>query len=107
MAIYLIVALITAVCSEISVKSSNKIIRWFCVLFVIGIPSLLSALRYGIGTDYFAYISAFQKLQTTGFHVRFELEWGYVLINSIIGKLNGSIETVFLITSIIMMLSIY
>src|SRR5690554_4683046 len=108
MAIYFTVALITAVFSEISVKSSNKIIRRVCVLFVIALPSLLFAFRYGIGTDYFAYVSNFQKLQTIGIHaVRFKFEWVYILINLIVGKLNGSIEMVFLITSIIMMSFIY
>ena len=105
MVIYFLVALITAICSEISVKSKYKLVRRFNVLLVIGIPSLLYTFRYGIGTDYFKYVSAFYRLQETGFSGRFE--WAYVLINLIVGKLNGNIQMVFLVTSIIMMAFIY
>lgn len=105
MVIYFLVALITAICSEISVKSNYRIVRRFNILLVIVIPSLLYAFRYGIGTDYFNYVSFFHRLQKTGFSGRFE--WAYVLINLIVGKLNGNIQIVFLVTSIIMMTFIY
>ena len=105
MAIYFMTALITAICSEISVKNKNKIVRRFSIILVIGIPSILYAFRYGIGTDYFRYVLAFQRLQVIGFDSRYE--WGYVLINLIVGKLNGNVQVVFLLTSIIMMTFIY
>ena len=39
MVIYFLVALITAICSEISVKSNYRIVRRFNILLVIVIPS--------------------------------------------------------------------
>ena len=105
MAIYIVVTLITAICSEISVKSKYKTIRLFSVILAIVIPSTLYALRYGIGTDYFSYVSAYHKLQEIGFNSRYE--WGYVLINLIVGKLNGNVQLVFFLTSVIMMTFIY
>jgi len=105
MAIYILLSLITALYSEISVQARSKIIRGFCVFIVIVIPSLIYALRYGIGTDYFIYKSFFDKSPIVGFDSR--LEWGYVLINLVVHKLNGNVEIVFFIVSLIMMSFIY
>jgi len=41
-------------------------------------PFFYYAIRYGIGTDYFAYISVFNRVQLIGFEGRFE--WAYVFL---------------------------
>ncbi len=105
MGIYLAVAIVTAIFSELSVKSRNKTIRRLSILAAIIVPSFLYAVRYGIGTDYFSYASAFNRLQLIGFEGRFE--WAYVLLNIIVGRLGGSLELLFLIIAIIMFLFLY
>ncbi|MGO1469476.1 MAG: EpsG family protein [Tissierella sp.] len=105
MSIYLVVAVLTAIFSELSVKLRNKTIRKLSFLVAIIVPSFLYAVRYGIGTDYFNYASAFNRLQIIGFEGRFE--WAYVLLNILVGRLGGSLELLFFIIAIIMFSFLY
>lgn len=100
MAVYLITSIITSINMHLSIKCRYKIIRILNTIFGILIPSIIYSIRYGIGTDYFNYASAFKTLQYTGFEGRFE--WAYVSINLLVGKLDGNLESVFFITAVIM-----
>ena len=105
MGIYLSIASITAIFSELSVRAKNKTIKKLCILVTIILPSFFYAVRYGIGTDYFNYAAAFDRLQSTAFEGRFE--WAYVSLNLIVGHLGGNLEVLFFITAIIMISFLY
>ena len=60
--------------------------------------SIISALRYNVGTDYFAYILEFQKINyINGYHSR--MEPLFVLLNKSIGALGLSSQWIFIITA--------
>lgn len=102
--IYASIALITSLFSELSVKVKNKWIRGFCLLLTLFIPSFFAGVRYGIGTDYFAYERIFNNLKC-GYEVR--TEFGYNLINYLIAKLGGNIQHVFFVVSLLTILFMY
>ena len=103
--IYLVIAIITAIFSEVSVKSKSKAVRKLGALITVTLPSFFYSIRYGIGTDYFNYVSAFNRIQIIGFEDRFE--WAYVSLNLLVGRLGGSVEILFFITALIMMIFLY
>lgn len=98
MLFYLLLAIITAILTELSIYHKDIVIRKLITILSIGIPSFFYAVRYNTGTDYFSYVLNF-KLMKSGHHTRMEV--GYVLLNKIVAKLNGEVELLFFIVALI------
>lgn len=97
-------AIITAVCADLSVRKSTKALNYFFAFLTILIPSSFAGLRYGIGTDYFSYQNAFYKIKS---NLYVESEFLYLFINKFIAYIGLEFQLVLFITSFITTLFIY
>lgn len=98
MLFYLILAILTAVLTELSFYPRTKIYRILISVFSIGIPSFFYAVRLYVGTDYYNYVINFLRIKS-GYHIRMEI--GYVLLNKLCAGLNFKAEMMFFIISLI------
>lgn len=107
--IYTTMFIVTSILAELTAKHRNttledKIGKVIFIAFTLCIPSILSAIRYGIGTDYFNYVRIFENVNS-GISTRSEP--GYVLLNFIVGSLGGNIHHLFFIVSFMTILFVY
>lgn len=101
---YLILAIIVAVITEISFKVKSKFIRIICGILAILIPTFFFSVRYGIGTDYFNYLALYSDVYNG---IDIKIEWAYKYLSKFVASFGGSIEVLFFIVSLIMILFIY
>jgi len=77
---------------------------WFVVVFAS--PILIATYRFGVGTDYFTYLSIYQGYSNLGFisprHL--SVEYGYYLINFIADYLFNDFSGVLFLSSLITLL---
>jgi len=101
--IYLMTIIISVYSFYIVEKSQSKVKRIIGIFFAIGIPVFTAGVRYSIGTDYFSYINAFERIRM-GYSVRWtDLEHGYVLLNLFLGQLGLGSQSIMFATSLLMM----
>lgn len=104
MVFYFLLSIVTAVFSELSVKTRKEYSIFFGMVSVL-IPSFFAGIRYGIGTDYFVTYSPFFESLKKGITyndlTRTTLEPGYVLINKFVVLIGGSFQWVLFIASLI------
>lgn len=79
-------------------------------LFLTMLPLILiSALRYGIGTDYFTYISDFsilsQGINKYGYSGKYE--WGYFILNWLVGSFTSDGQAIIAVVSIIFLTAVF
>ena len=98
---YLILAIIVAVITEISFKVKSKFIRIICGILAILIPTFFFSVRYGIGTDYFNYLALYSDVYNG---IDIKIEWAYKYLSKFVASFGGSIEVLFFIVSLIMIL---
>ncbi len=98
MLFYLLLAVATAILTEISFRLESRISRAITGFLSIIIPSFFYAVRYNTGTDYFNYILSYKKIKS-GYDTRMEI--GYVFLNKLCVALNFDVEMLFFITSVI------
>lgn len=96
--------LLSTILLSISLKHiKNKIARNIMIVISLLIPTIISGIRYGIGTDYFSYKDIFFVINNTDmtfFQLIQIYEPGHILICKIIGLFNASFQWVFLIYAI-------
>lgn len=97
-------ALITAICADLSVRKSSKPINVFFALLTILIPSIFAGLRYGIGTDYYSYQEGFTRIKN---YFDVDTEFLYLYINKFVAFIGLDFQTVLFITAFITTLFIY
>lgn len=88
-------------------RISNDRIRRNTLIFLSALgPLLVSALRYGIGTDYFhTYIPEFKIIVATG--KNYSYEFGFFLLNKVISLFTQNGQWLIAITSIIYIYIVY
>ncbi len=59
--IYIIIAIISASLTVLTVKSKENSLKMFFGLLAIILPSIIAAIRYATGTDFFTYFSLFNQ----------------------------------------------
>jgi hypothetical protein len=99
--IYFFIFLITSIFAEISSKVKSKAIKIPFITITLFIPAFFAGIRYGIGTDYFAYVRVFNKI-AAGIPVR--TEFGFNFLNKIVGNFGGNEQIVFFIMSFLTIL---
>lgn len=101
MAIYWLNCIFTILLCSILMKTTQySEERLFYPVLICGLPLfLLSALRYGIGTDYFEYVNMFQNYFSHG--IRATIEPIFYYLNKFILFLNLDVQWVFVICSAI------
>lgn len=104
MIFYISLAVVVAICTELSIRLTSKAMRLFFLFFAAVIPSFFAAVRDGIGTDYHAYISIFEEARTSS---ESRIEWIYYYINFVVAKLGGEVEVVFFIGALLLFLFVY
>ncbi len=104
---YGLLAVITAICAELSVRFKDPAIGGFFAFNAVLIPSVAAGLRYGIGTDYLAvYLPEFERFQyVAGYHSR--MEFGYVLLNKLVIALGGNFQVLLFSVALTTNLFIY
>lgn len=81
------------------IKRNNKVS--FFAVFFIGLPLLVvSAIRYGIGTDYFSYYNIFQRIK---YNIPTDTEPLYYLLNKLVAVTFGEFQVVVAICSAMFM----
>jgi hypothetical protein len=77
-----------------------------CYIF-FSIPLIfLSGLRYGISSDYFAYLGIFENSTWLSFE-RINVEYGYFILNKMFSSMGLSLGALFVLTTSIVILNIY
>ena len=94
MAIYL--CLIFAILLSDIIKNKKTVNFLFYILTAMF--TIISAIRYQVGTDYGGYVSIFNQINSGDTSY---VESGYYLLNYIIGKIGGSAQTVIALSAII------
>lgn len=102
---YGLLAILTGILAHFSVTKIDKKKRWFCTFMSIFLPSLFAGLRYGIGTDYFNYLSIFNQINSS--YLKVDGEFLYIIINKITRNLGLNFQFVLFVTSLITTLFIY
>lgn len=106
MAPYIIVILLVIVPVVIEYFIANfkydKICTWLLLIMLV----IFSGSRFETGNDWYEYTKVFSNMPSVGTFIAnpvifgmFRMEPGYILLNSIIKTLGGSIDTVFFISS--------
>lgn len=106
---YLIIFSVTGLLTELSSRLSinnrlDKILNFLFTLIVLSIPAFFAGIRYGIGTDYFNYVSIFKN---ASFNSISRIEPGYNLINIVVREAGGNEHIFFFIISILTWFFIY
>ncbi|WP_322387298.1 EpsG family protein [Clostridium perfringens] len=78
---------------------SIKIKKNILVAYIFMTLSLLSGLRYGVGTDYFGYRKIFLKINEN--NIESNRDWGYYLLNKLVINFSKNPQAIFLVTSFI------
>lgn len=107
--LYFFIFLVTSILAEFSSKlriqtKIERLLKIFMVLITISIPAFFAGIRYGIGTDYFTYVTIFENIDKN-FSGRAEI--GYQILNWIVKSLNGNVHIVFFIISFITIFFVY
>ncbi|QOQ78664.1 EpsG family protein [Aerococcus urinaeequi] len=97
----LLVGFTSKISNKLFYDKAFKIVMLIISLFL---PSYFAGIRFGIGTDYFNYVSIFEKL-TSNMHT--DTEFGYAFLNTFVGNLGGNEHTLFFIVSFITHLFIF
>jgi len=102
-AIYLTVAVSTALLFQAAKRQSRHRLRsQLTVLLAVLVPTLLSGFRWGIGTDYFSYLSAFSVLESWG-APRFSNDIGFIGLNHVLGRLGFDPQSIMFASTALMM----
>lgn len=102
-AIYLTVAVSTALLFQAAKRQSRHRLRsQLTVLLAVLVPTLLSGFRWGIGTDYFSYLSAFSVLESGG-APRFSNDIGFIGLNHVLGRLGFDPQSIMFASAALMM----
>lgn len=80
----------------------NSIKYYLCYFVPIGIYTLFWGLRYDVGKDYLSYKDIYDYLD---YYDR--IEFGYILINDVLNKLDLSYVSIFIVTSFIPIAFLY
>lgn len=86
-----------------SITLNSKYYKYYITFFILSLLplGLISGLRYDVGTDYmYTYYPAFYKILDGNFHYS---EFGFTLLNKIIGILTNNAIWLFIVTSFIFM----
>ena len=102
--IYFSIISVTSILIELSLRIKNKKPKELFVVFALSIPSFFSAIRYGIGTDYFSYVNIFNNV---GAGIPVRTEFGFSVIAFIVNKLGGNEHIFFFVISFIMFWMVY
>ncbi|ODA40294.1 EpsG family protein [Desulfosporosinus sp. BG] len=103
---YALIALITAGLAECSVKFKG-FLNGFFSFTTIFIPSIVSGIRYGIGTDFLGvYLPEFNFLKFFPDYTS-RMEFGYVWLNKLVITLGGGFQLVVFLVAFITILFIY
>lgn len=106
MLIYIVAFAYSLLFAWIGISSLNFERVKYLVAVVSGLPLfILSAFRYGIGTDYFTYVEIFEDYASKGY--RAGLEPLYYLLNRFIGVVDVNYQWIFIVCSAIYILFLY
>jgi len=103
--LYGLIIIVSGVLAELSVRFKHRLVRIYCVVNMILIPSAFAGLRTGIGTDYYNYVVIFKESQNNFWDSR--IEKGYLLINRIIAMLGGDEHFMFFVICALTILFVY
>ncbi|HHD2754451.1 TPA: EpsG family protein [Clostridium perfringens] len=92
-------AMLVRLFSEVENNKTTRVKRNILFFYIWGILSLLSGLRYGVGTDYFSYRNIFIKINSTNSEEM--RDWGYFILNKIVSHFSENPQAIFLATSFI------
>lgn len=107
---YLLILFFVILCTYVDVFDENDKKKNLMYIFLCIVLIIFAGTRFETGSDWRAYTSAFKEVGTLNqlFNGTFTLgsmrmEHGYILLNSIIKSLGGSINEVFLIMALVTM----
>lgn len=85
---------------------------WFIIILSLLIPAMISGFRYGVGTDFDAYINIYNQMSDFNIQDYFtyntnNIEMGFFLIIKIASLLDGGAELMFGISSLITLVFLY
>ncbi len=105
---YLFLISLVAFCSTLDYVKLNKNSRNILLILLVGLLIMFSGTRYETGNDWTAYVAAFNRIppfedlcNKPELFVVSRMEPGYVILNSIVKSFGGTIDIVFLISSIV------
>ena len=102
--IYGFTIVLTSIFTHFSVAARNKFLRRICVALAILVPTVLSGLRYNVGTDYKNYFIGFLNIQN-GIPSRFEI--GFQYLNKLLSFVGFGPQSIYFASTLIMMCFIY
>lgn len=85
-------------------KIKEKSVKCLIALVALLVPSIVAGIRYGIGTDYYSYLSIFENIKS-GNEVRTEI--GFNFLNLLVANMGGNIHVLFFLISFLTFLFIY
>lgn len=105
---YLFLIALVSFCSAFDYVKLNNNSRNILLILIVGLLIMFCGTRYETGNDWTAYVDAFNKIppfkelcKNPEMFVVSRMEPGYVILNSIVKSFGGTIDIVFLISSII------
>lgn len=98
---------ISAILVSFGLRKRARLLAWIGLL----IPMVVSGFRYGVGTDYFNYVTIFNTHVTMDFERYVEsnglAELGYFALEKISYALTGDVRLVFIVTSLLVVTFFY
>lgn len=106
--LYFIVSMIVCIVTTLSIKFNRKELRFISVILALIIPSIISGIRYNVGTDYGTYEQAFRAIaENNSIRKYVDFEIGYIWINKVISFLGGNFSFLTFIMTLLTMYFIY
>lgn len=106
--IYCSISIMICISTILSIHLNRRYLRNICYALTLIIPSVISGIRYKVGTDYELYEQGFKSIaDNTSIRQYVDFEIGYIWINKIVYFLGGNFSILTFIMSLLTICFVY